>query len=104
MGHWLHLWTKVIFNFWECVVDLRGSAISFFLFTKKRLIYKNLINDELHKTKSVSSLVTKRNLPPNFKLNFTKQKSKNSEIKKRKIQKCCFSCSLRKLDWKNVAY
>ena len=82
--HWLYLWMKVIFNFWECVVDLRGSAISFFLFTKKRLIYKNLINDELHKTKSVSSLVTKRNLPPNFKLNFTKQKSKNFEILKLK--------------------
>ena len=55
---------------------------SAFLFTKKRLIYKNLINDKLHKTKSVSSLVTKRNLPPNFKLNFTKQKIKNFETLK----------------------
>ena len=58
------------------LLTLGAVQSAFFLFTKKRLIYKNLINDELHKTKSVSSLVTKRNLPPNFKLNFKKQKIK----------------------------
>ena len=23
--HWLYLWIKVVFNFWDCVIDLRGS-------------------------------------------------------------------------------
>ena len=22
--HWLYLWIKVVFNFWDCVVDLEG--------------------------------------------------------------------------------
>ncbi|MBD23285.1 MAG: hypothetical protein CL572_06475 [Alphaproteobacteria bacterium] len=77
--HWLYLWSRVILNFWDYVIDLRGSAVGFFLFTKKRLIYKNLVNSELHKTKSISSLVSKKNLPPNINLDL-KKKIKNVEI------------------------
>ena len=62
--HWLYLWGKVFLNFWDNVIDLRGSALSFFLFTKKRTIYKNEIYSKLHKTKSISSLVSKKIFPP----------------------------------------
>ena len=77
--HWLFLWTKVIFNFWDCVIDLRGSAISFVLFTRKRLIYKNSVNSEIHKIQSISSLVNKKNLSPNINLKLKKKKMKNIE-------------------------
>ena len=70
------MWTKVIFNFWDCVIDLRGSAISFFLFTRKRLIYKTSVNSEIHKIQSISSLVNKKNLSPNINLEL---KKKNEE-------------------------
>lgn len=38
--HWLILWKKCLFSKWDWVVDLRGSALSFFLWTKKRSIIK----------------------------------------------------------------
>ena len=61
--HWLYLWIKVVLNFWDCVIDLRGSLIGYFLFTKKRLIYKNQVTDKLHKIKSISLLVSKELFP-----------------------------------------
>ena len=78
--HWLYLWFKVFFNVWDYVIDLRGSAISFFLFTKRRIIYRSLISSQLHKTKSISSLVSERNLPPS--INLVIPKNKKVKIKK----------------------
>ena len=37
--HWLNLWKEVRKTRWDIVVDLRGSLLSFLLFTKKRYIF-----------------------------------------------------------------
>ena len=40
LGHWRRLYFSTLSKHWDLVVDLRGSAIAWFLPTKKRLIYK----------------------------------------------------------------
>lgn len=38
--HWLDLWKNCIGQKWDLTIDLRGSAITFFLNTRKRLIMR----------------------------------------------------------------
>ena len=38
--HWLELWWKVAFRRWDLVVDLRGSAIAWLLWAKRRAVMK----------------------------------------------------------------
>lgn len=38
--HWLKLWAKVAPNFWDLVVDVRGSGISLLLATRRRKILR----------------------------------------------------------------
>jgi len=85
--HWLYLWIRVVSNFWDCVVDLRGSVISYFLFTQKRIIYRNLVSSKLHKVRSISSLVSKKNLPPSINLEHTKNDFKNLHFLRSKFKK-----------------
>ena len=84
--HWLYLWIKVVFNFWDCVIDLRGSLIGYFLFTKKRLIYKNRVTDKLHKIKSISSLVSEKIIPPDISLEHTKKKFEDNILLSKKYK------------------
>jgi len=35
-GHWLRLWLQTVGSFWDIVVDLRGSAICYFLLARER--------------------------------------------------------------------
>lgn len=35
-GHWLRLWLQTVGTYWDIVVDLRGSAICYFLLAKQR--------------------------------------------------------------------
>jgi len=37
-GHWLALWSKVAGNWWDMIVDLRGSAIAYILLGSKRFV------------------------------------------------------------------
>jgi heptosyltransferase-3 len=39
-GHWLGLWTEVVGTAWDLVVDLRGSALSWTLWAKKRRVFR----------------------------------------------------------------
>jgi heptosyltransferase-3 len=36
--HWLALWWKVVFHRWDLVVDLRGSAMAWLLWTRRRAV------------------------------------------------------------------
>jgi heptosyltransferase-3 len=54
--HWLTLWKKVVGRRWDWVIDLRGSAISYGLLTKKRSIWKSKSGDPRHKVEQVSAL------------------------------------------------
>ncbi|MBR9824787.1 MAG: glycosyltransferase family 9 protein [Alphaproteobacteria bacterium] len=39
-GHWIDLWTRTVAKRWDLVVDIRGSATSYVLWTKKRRIHQ----------------------------------------------------------------
>ena len=43
LGHWRRLYFSTFLKRWDLVVDLRGSAIAWFLPAKKRVIYKRRI-------------------------------------------------------------
>jgi ADP-heptose:LPS heptosyltransferase len=38
--HWLRLWTRLVAQVWDIVVDVRGSALSLFLWAKRRHILR----------------------------------------------------------------
>jgi ADP-heptose:LPS heptosyltransferase len=48
-SHWFDLWRKVRKRRWGLVVDLRGSAISRVLSTKRRAIHRKLVGEPIHK-------------------------------------------------------
>lgn len=54
--HWFDLWKATISRRWDLVVDLRGSAISWLLRTRKRCI-GGKADDSLHRVAFLSSLL-----------------------------------------------
>ncbi len=38
--HWLRLWTRLIFHFWDLVVDVRGSGLALFLAARRRRLLR----------------------------------------------------------------
>ncbi len=38
--HWIVMWSKIINNKWDLIIDLRSSFISYIVFSKKRKIFK----------------------------------------------------------------
>ena len=88
--HWLKLWFLVIRNFWDIIIDLRGTAISYFLFSKKRIIkpfYKSK-QKTIHKVSSISKYFNKKEIKP-F-INIKKSLSIN-EYPKQSLKKKNFS-------------
>ena len=80
--HWLILWTKVVLNKWELVIDLRGSVISFFLFSKKKIKYKKQKSIiKKHKVEDVTSYISGMVLNPQVNLSKNK-KFQNKNLKK----------------------
>ena len=60
--HWLELWSRTFFNKWDIVIDLRGSIISYFLFNKKKYVYKS-INKNIHRLDELAILMKTKHLP-----------------------------------------
>ena len=60
--HWLELWSRTFFNKWDIVIDLRGSIISYFLFNKKKYVYKS-INKNIHRLDELAILMETKHLP-----------------------------------------
>ena len=60
--HWLELWSRTFFNKWDIVIDLRGSIISYFLFNKKKYVYKS-INKNIHRLDELALLMKTKYLP-----------------------------------------
>ena len=60
--HWLELWTRTFLNKWDIVIDLRGSVISYFLFNKKKYVYKS-INKNIHRLDELAILMKTKHLP-----------------------------------------
>lgn len=72
--HWIILWLKVFLNFWDEIIDLRGTALSFFLMRKSKKIYFGKIKN-LHKVISISNLVSNSIIEPKL---FIKENIKKS--------------------------
>ena len=60
--HWLELWTRTFLNKWDIIIDLRGSVISYFLFNKKKYVYKS-INKNIHRLDELAILMKTKHLP-----------------------------------------
>ena len=63
--HWLKLWTKTIARQWQGVIDLRGSALSYGLYTKNRIIWRKQFSSHKpntlpaqHKVEQINALLT----------------------------------------------
>lgn len=52
--HWLNLWGSVVFMRWDLVVDLRGSALSWLVLTRRRAILRRLPG---HKTREIAAVL-----------------------------------------------
>ena len=55
LGHWRRLYFATFLKRWDLVVDLRGSAIAWFLPAKKRVIYKKK-NKKIHRIEDMQNI------------------------------------------------
>lgn len=62
-GHWLGLWRDVVGTAWDLVVDLRGSALSWTLWTKKRRVFRRA-EPTLHRVESLGRFLALDEPPP----------------------------------------
>ncbi len=53
--HWFDLWLACCTSYWSLVVDLRASAISYFLMTRRRMVWRNNSSTE-HRLVSLAGL------------------------------------------------
>ena len=56
-GHWIDLWKQVATTRWDLVVDIRGSALSYLIPAKRRVIYNRSWETGLRKVEMVSRLM-----------------------------------------------
>ena len=61
-GHWLDLWRDVVGTAWDMVVDLRGSALSWTVWTRKRHVFRRA-ESSLHRVQALGRLLS-LNDPP----------------------------------------
>jgi ADP-heptose:LPS heptosyltransferase len=45
--HWISLWFKCLFTKWDVAIDIRGTGLTYFLITSKRLIWKSSSDTDL---------------------------------------------------------
>lgn len=62
-GHWWKLWKSVVLNWWDVIVDLRGSATAYVLPGSKRVVLKGN-DDSLHRVEQLGELLNVS--PPPF--------------------------------------
>lgn len=63
-GHWFRLWRQVRARHWGLVVDLRGSAITKVLRTKRRAVFRGASADPEHKVVEAARLLKLEDEPP----------------------------------------
>ena len=56
-GHWLDLWKQVVGTRWEMVIDIRGSALSYLIPARRRVVYNRSWETGLRKVEMVSRLM-----------------------------------------------
>ncbi|OKH88264.1 glycosyltransferase family 9 protein [Thalassospira sp. TSL5-1] len=55
-GHWLHLWKSVVTNWWDVIIDLRGSATAYVLPGRKRIVLSGN-DDSMHRVEQLGRLI-----------------------------------------------
>lgn len=56
-GHWVDLWKQVAGTRWDLVVDIRGSALSWLIPARRRVVYNRSWETGLRKVEMVSRLM-----------------------------------------------
>lgn len=56
-SHWIKLWSKCIFKRWDIVVDCRGSAISWLLWTRQRFYKYPPHTKQIHRVKRYAGMM-----------------------------------------------
>ena len=88
--HWIKVWSQTFLNLWDYVVDFRGTALSFFLFSKKRINHVNKRNSQsLHMIDQISETMGVRGLSPKIFINenILKQKKNLKVLREKKKNK-----------------
>lgn len=67
-AHWAILWGRLIGTAWDTVVDLRGSAVSRLLVSRKRFIRRSVRADHRHKVVQAAAVVAREDAPPGPRL------------------------------------
>ncbi len=60
--HWLALWARTVTNFWELVVDMRGSGLAWFVPARKRAILAAR-DPSLHRVESAAKVMAMSPVP-----------------------------------------
>jgi ADP-heptose:LPS heptosyltransferase len=58
--HWLRLWAQTAATLWDLVVDIRGSALSWLVPTRRRAVYRRMTG---RKTDQLAAILTLRPAP-----------------------------------------
>ncbi|HQS83861.1 MAG: hypothetical protein B7Y25_03040 [Alphaproteobacteria bacterium 16-39-46] len=61
--HWFRLWGATLFKSWDLVVDVRGSLLSYFLWTKKRTIWTAQKDKGGHRAEALAALLDLASVP-----------------------------------------
>lgn len=56
-GHWFGLWREVVGTHWDMVVDIRGSALSYLIPARRRVVYNRSWETGVRKVEMVSRLM-----------------------------------------------
>jgi ADP-heptose:LPS heptosyltransferase len=56
-GHWVDLWKQVVGTRWDLVIDIRGSALSYLIPARRRVIYNRSWETGVRKVEMVSRLM-----------------------------------------------
>jgi ADP-heptose:LPS heptosyltransferase len=61
-GHWRGLWASVVGTAWDMVVDLRGSALSWMVWTRTRYVFRRA-DASLHRVEALARLFDLDDVP-----------------------------------------
>ena len=56
-GHWIDLWRRVVGTRWDLVIDIRGSALSYLIPARRRVVYNRGWETGVRKVEMVSRLI-----------------------------------------------
>jgi len=56
-GHWVALWRQVVGTRWDMVIDIRGSALSYLIPARRRVVYNRSWETGLPKVEMVSRMM-----------------------------------------------